>query len=82
MADKQEEAPDFSLSVRDPRLRQQRKGAIKVLGMAFVLMTVAVWALLSIFWGSTCKSTTLAGCSITSSRSQGGETSGSRISSS
>ncbi|BGP54945.1 hypothetical protein JCM8202_003455 [Rhodotorula sphaerocarpa] len=53
MADKQEEAPDFSLSARDPRLRQQRKGAIKVLGMAFVLMTVAVWALLSIFWGST-----------------------------
>ncbi|GAA5897088.1 hypothetical protein JCM6882_001787 [Rhodosporidiobolus microsporus] len=44
---------DFKLSVRDPRLKEQRRQMVKILLMYFVLMTVAVWALLSVFWGST-----------------------------
>jgi hypothetical protein len=48
------EPEDFSLSIRDPALRQQRKQAAKAVVMASILMTVAVWACLSIFWGSTC----------------------------
>lgn len=47
------EPEDFSLSIRDPALRQQRKQAAKAVVMASILMTVAVWACLSIFWGST-----------------------------
>ncbi|GJN89696.1 hypothetical protein Rhopal_002683-T1 [Rhodotorula paludigena] len=46
---------DFSLSVRDPHIRQARNKTIKTLLMYFALMTVAVWALLSVFWGSTYK---------------------------
>jgi hypothetical protein len=48
------EPEDFSLSIRDPALRQQRKQAAKAVVMASILMNVAVWACLSIFWGSTC----------------------------
>ncbi|GAA6016146.1 hypothetical protein JCM10207_004459 [Rhodosporidiobolus poonsookiae] len=37
----------------DPRLKEGRTKMFKILAMYFVLMTVAIWALLSIFWGST-----------------------------
>lgn len=32
---------------------------VQILGMYFVLMTIAIWGLLSLFWGSTCASTLL-----------------------
>ncbi|GAA5892462.1 hypothetical protein JCM5296_003603 [Sporobolomyces johnsonii] len=44
---------DFQLSIRDSSLRNERKQMLKILAMAAVLLTVAVWALLSVFWGST-----------------------------
>ncbi|BGP15152.1 hypothetical protein JCM10213_000723 [Rhodosporidiobolus nylandii] len=45
----------FKMSVWAPELRSERTTMFKILGMYFVLMTVAVWALLSVFWGSTYK---------------------------
>ncbi|GAA6041975.1 hypothetical protein JCM8097_009126 [Rhodosporidiobolus ruineniae] len=48
-----DENDDFKLSIRDPKLREGRRTTLKILGMYFVLMSVAVWALLSVFWGST-----------------------------
>ncbi|GAA5970621.1 hypothetical protein JCM11641_007372 [Rhodosporidiobolus odoratus] len=43
----------FNASIRGPEMKEERKTMGKILLMYFVLMTVAVWALLSIFWGST-----------------------------
>ncbi|GAA5823441.1 hypothetical protein JCM11251_000635 [Rhodosporidiobolus azoricus] len=42
----------FKLSVRDPKLKEQRRQMLKILLMSFILMWVAVFALLGIFWGS------------------------------
>ncbi|POY73673.1 hypothetical protein BMF94_3208 [Rhodotorula taiwanensis] len=54
MSEKEQDPPaDFSTSIRDPRLKSQRKQAIKAVVMASILMSVAIWALLSVFWGST-----------------------------
>ncbi|CEQ42568.1 SPOSA6832_04393 [Sporobolomyces salmonicolor] len=53
MAEKEQDT-DFQLSIRDPSLRNERKQMFKILAMTAVLITVAVWALLSVFWGSTC----------------------------
>ena len=72
MEEKRDE--DFSLSLRDARLKEPRAKVFKVrssapillpgwradfrrvqtLAMYIILMTAAVWALLSVFWGSTC----------------------------
>lgn len=55
MSEKEQDPPaDFSTSIMDPRLKSQRKPAIKAVVMASILMSVAIWALLSVFWGSTC----------------------------
>ncbi|KPV77517.1 uncharacterized protein RHOBADRAFT_51361 [Rhodotorula graminis WP1] len=43
----------FSMGLFDARIKDQRHQVFKVLGMYFVLMTVAIWGLLSLFWGST-----------------------------
>ncbi|GAA5880617.1 hypothetical protein JCM16303_004284 [Sporobolomyces ruberrimus] len=43
---------DFKLSFRDPQLKGQRKQMWKILGMASILLTLAVFLLLSLFWGS------------------------------
>ncbi|BGP39169.1 hypothetical protein JCM10450v2_003123 [Rhodotorula kratochvilovae] len=51
MEEKRDE--DFSLSLRDARLKEPRAKVFKTLAMYFILMTAAVWALLSVFWGST-----------------------------
>ncbi|GAA5938758.1 hypothetical protein JCM1841_001619 [Sporobolomyces salmonicolor] len=51
MAEKEQDT-DFQLSIRDPSLRNERKQMFKILAMTAVLITVAVWALLSVFWGN------------------------------
>ncbi|GAA5975256.1 hypothetical protein JCM5350_000210 [Sporobolomyces pararoseus] len=43
---------DFKMRFRDPQLKGQRKTMFKILGMASILLTLAVFLLLSLFWGS------------------------------
>ncbi|BGP07218.1 hypothetical protein JCM10049v2_003049 [Rhodotorula toruloides] len=49
----EEKIRDFETSLWDPRMKGQRRQTFKILGMYFVLCSAAVWACLSIFWGST-----------------------------
>ncbi|GAA5892634.1 SNG1 family protein [Sporobolomyces salmoneus] len=43
---------DFKLRFSDPQVKKQRKQMFKILGMSSVLLTIAVFTLLSLFWGS------------------------------
>ncbi|GAA5927676.1 SNG1 family protein [Sporobolomyces koalae] len=43
---------DFKLKLGDPQLKPQRKQMFKILGMVSILLTLAVFLLLSLFWGS------------------------------